>query len=107
MFRQLCTGVVAGVLVLSFTSGCSQPRQKRPVAGDTVSTRIVLGRPWKQGGLVLLSSRLAVQGPEGKEESLLQLEDIPYQAVPTATLTFFQGDKELEKWQDVKLTRDC
>jgi hypothetical protein len=100
------------VLVL-LTGGCQwnrrqpAPRQPRPVAGDTVTPLILLGLPWQQQGLVLMSARLQVQGPEPSAPALLQLEDVPYEMVPTVTLTFFEQDRELEQIKDVALVRDC
>lgn len=98
-------------LLAIVTAGCEQteqkPRQKRPIAGDTVTPVILLGKTWKQNGPVLISARLQVQGQKDEQAQLLQLEDVPYEIVPRVCLTFFDGDKQLEKLGEVSLARDC
>lgn len=82
-------------------------KPKRPLAGDTVTPEILLGKRWEQNGPVLISSRLLVQKPSEKDPQFLQLEEIPYEIVPTVTLTFLNGDEEIDKVIDYPLTRDC
>jgi hypothetical protein len=72
-----------------------------------VTPALLLGNTWIQGGPVLISARLQVQGEQESEPQLLQLEDVPYDIVPHVTLTFFDGKKEIQKLDDVPLTRDC
>lgn len=84
-----------------------KPREKRPVAGDTVTPVILLGKTWKQKGLVLISARLQVKGKKEAQPKLLQLEDIPHEIVPRVTLTFYNGKEQIKKVKDVDLKRDC
>lgn len=107
--KQLWLSGLLAVLGL-LTCGCQQgrnQREPRPVAGDTVTPVILLGLPWQQQGPVLLSARLQVQRPDETAPALLQLEDVPYEIVPTVTLTYFAKEKELERIEDVPLVRDC
>ena len=105
--RLITLGLFAAMLG-STLLGCSAPRQKRPVAGDKVSVAIVLSKKaWQQNGFVLLSTRLLVQGEKDAEPSMLQLEDVPHELVPHATLVFYEGKKELSRLKDIALTRDC
>jgi hypothetical protein len=77
------------------------------VPGDTVTPEILLGKSWKQKGPVLISARLQVQGQGLGEPDLLQLDEVPYEIVPHATLTFFAGADQLQRVDDVPLVRDC
>lgn len=107
MYTRLATIALLAALLGSSLLGCSSPRQKRPVAGDKVTVAIILGEPWQQTGHILLSTRLFVQGEKDAEPVMLQLEDVPYDVVPHATLVFFEGKKELSRLDNIALTRDC
>lgn len=100
---------LAALVVTSFASCRAEPtveRSPRPVSGDTVTPVIVLGHPWQQKGLVLIGVRLQACGKEGAEPQTLQLEEVPYESVPHATLTYFAGE-QLFGIEDVELKRDC
>lgn len=84
-----------------------EARKPRPVAGDTVSPLLLLGKSWKQGGPVLLSVRLQVQSGNETEPRLLQLEDIPYKTVPGVNLTFYRENEQIHYLEKVPLVRDC
>ncbi len=71
-----------------------------------VTPVILLGKTWKPSGPVLISSRLQVQG-EDEEPQLLQLKEVPYEAVPQVTLTFYEGEKVTQEYHKVPLVRDC
>ncbi|MGF1581352.1 MAG: hypothetical protein ACFCD0_18670 [Gemmataceae bacterium] len=95
------------VLSLGCNNEPTEELVKRPVAGDVVKPVILLGKTWKQNGPVLVSSRLQVQGPDDAKPRLLQLSEVPYEIVPSATLTFFDGELESLHIPGVQLVRDC
>lgn len=101
--------MVGALLALGLASCTGEPaaqRLPRPVAGDTVTPVIVLGHPWQQKGLVLISARLQTKSKGETEAQTLQLEDVPYDSVPRVTLAYFVGEQPLGV-EEVELKRDC
>jgi hypothetical protein len=92
---------------LTFVGCAKSPAPPRPIAGDTVTVELITLKSWQVGQPIILSAKLRVQGPKELEPAWLTNEEVPHDAPPRATLTFWHGDEILQTFDDVPMTPAC
>ena len=105
----------AFVLVAAGLLGCGQAAPEartvrhvpRPVPGDRVTPEVLPAGVWKAGRVAYLNLRCRVQGPRDTEPVLLLTQDVADGILPQASVTFLDGERELERIDALPTERSC
>jgi hypothetical protein len=79
----------------------------RPVAGDRVTPEVLVAGVWKAGAVAYLNLRCQVQGPGDAAPAFLAPQDVPEGILPRASVTFLDGERELERIEELPMERSC